>query len=147
MVCMICATEGLKALPMHEKDLLVQVAREVLDGLVSTAQSAALKAIKPGPRRGVCIVERCALCVEAPCRGCREKGCQRCVIAAELRAAEAHINAERDAELAARGFAEEDLDPLVDQFVENLCKEHVQFGSALVGEWYVRRRSLSFSIS
>jgi hypothetical protein len=145
MACLICSTDVLKALPMHEKDLLVRVVREILDGMVTTAQSSALKDIKPTPRRGVCIVARCALYVESSCGGCREEGCARCMIAAELRSAEDRINAARDAELAALGVAEEDLDPLVDQLVENLCKEHVQFGSTLVDEWYVRRRSLATS--
>lgn len=108
--------------------------------MVSTAQSTALKEIKiAAPRRGVCIVERCARSVEAPCGGCRSDACQRCLIAAELRAAEDHINAERDAELLELEVGDEDLDPLVDQFAKSLCAQHVPFGKVLVGEWYGRR--------
>lgn len=141
--CMLCAHEGLRVLPMHERDRLVQVAREVLDGMASTARSEAMKAIKPARRRGSCVVERCARHVERSCGSCREVACPRCAIAAGLRAAEGQINAERDAELAAMGISDEDLDSLVDQLVANLCQLHVSFGPVLAGEWYTRR---SFSV-
>lgn len=129
---------------MHENDVLVRVANEILSGMITTAQSATLKGIKPAPRRGVCIVERCARLVETACEACREQDCRRCAIAAELRAAEDRINAERDAELAALGLDDQDFDRLVDQFVDNLCAEHVAFGPVLAGEWYGRR---SFAVA
>lgn len=141
--CMICAVDALRDLPMHDKDLLVLAAREIIQGMVVTASSNCMENFKPPPRLGTCIVERCALFIETTCKGCRTESCPRCTIAAELRAAEDSINADRDAELAAIASEELNLERLLDNFVERLCAKHTPFGTVLFGQWYDRRSFLS----
>lgn len=142
--CMLCS-DTFGVFDTRDKTVLGHLARDVLQGMLSTAQAVASN---PSPllgmRRGLCVVERCARAVEAPCGGCRETACQRCLIAAELRAAETRINAERDTELAQQ-ITDQDLDVLIDGLVKNLCEKHAAFGSVLFGEWYavqIRRRRL-----
>lgn len=142
--CVICSNESFRSVPMNDKDLLVRLARDLLQGMLTTAHGDSFT-VKPVPRRGTCIVERCARTIEAPCGGCREYySCLRCVIAAELRVEEGRINAERDAELATLGLEDQDLDKFIDGFVESLCEAHMPFGAVLVEVWHVRR---SFSAS
>lgn len=111
-------------LPMTDKSQVVRAARDFVQGLRSGLPQG-IKAKRPG----VCIVERCAQLVEETCGGCR--GCLRCAIAAELRAAESRINAERDAELEECGIA-----PLLDHVIEGLCALHAPLGTALIAECY-----------
>lgn len=138
--CLVCSTDALLAVPMDDKDMLAATAREVLQGMISTR--VGLKDFKR-PRRGTCIVERCARTVEAPCGSCQKAGCQRCAIAAELRAAEDRINTDRDDELAELGLDDEDLEAFIDKLVENLCDAHAPFGYALSSQWYSRRSFLN----
>lgn len=141
--CVICANESFRALPMGDGDFLASTARHFIQGMRSTAGGDAgtvlMGAVKPSRRKGVCMVERCALLVEVPCGGCREASCQRCAIAAELRDSEDRLNAERDAELIALGMDDQDLDDMVDKLVGNLCGDHRPFGRALIQEWYGQR--------
>lgn len=143
--CIICTNDVFRGLSMHDKDQLSRVARDVIQGMVSTMHSKdGRKNFQPPRRRGVCIVERCARTVEASCGSCQKPGCQRCAIAAELRSAEDRINAERDAELAELGLDDQDLEAVIDKMVENLCKDHVAFGTVLAGQWYSRGLASQF---
>lgn len=149
MSCIVCTTEAFRGMPMNDKDLLAQAAQEIIQGLVTGMASTTLKNngmvenFQMPPRRGTCIVERCARAIEAPCEGCRKVDCHRCAIAAELRSAEGRINAERDAEIADLGLDDEALEAFVDKLVESLCTDHAAFGSALAGQWYSRRSFLA----
>jgi hypothetical protein len=138
-VCIVCSTEALRVMPMNDKEMLATCAREFIEGMILARVD--IKGLEP-PRRGTCIVERCARAVEEPCGRCRKAACQRCVIAAELRAAEGRINADRDAELAERGLADEDIEVFIDKMVSNVCTAHAPFGAALSGQWYSRRSFL-----
>ncbi len=138
-VCIVCTTAAFRGLSMSDKDVLARVARDFIQGMMLGRQESqdSLKNFQP-PRRGTCIVERCARTIEAACESCQEPSCQRCAIAAELRAAEKRINADRDAELMALAD-DTDLEALVDKMAESLCVDHVAFGPALAGQWYGRR--------
>jgi len=119
---------------MNDRSALALVARDLVQGMVEGLRSSkdSLKSLQL-PSRGTRIVERCARTVEAPCRGCQKPDCPRCAIAAELRAAESRINAERDAELD-----DSDIEVVVDKLVADLCADHAAFGPALAGQWYGR---------
>jgi hypothetical protein len=123
---------------MNDKEALSRAAQELIQGMISGLHDSkdSLKNLQL-PRRGTCVVERCARIVEESCGGCRESACVRCTIAAELRAAQDRINVERDAELG-----DDDLEAAVDKLVESLCEKHAAFGSALAGQWYGRRAFL-----
>lgn len=137
--CIICSTEVFRVVSMNDKDTLERTALKAIQGLLL---GVGVGKIEPPPRRGTCIVERCARFIEASCRSCRGLNCQRCAIVAELRCAENRINAERDTELAELSIDDRALDSLVDKIVENLCTEHIAFGSELTGQWYSRRSFL-----
>ena len=139
---MICTNETFRGLPMDDRELLAHVARAVIRGMVSTMRGGLKSLQTPRRRRGTCIVERCARVIEASCGACRRPDCVRCEIAAELRAAEDRVNAERDAELAELGLDENDVEEVLDKMVEGLCGEHVPFGTVIVEEWYGRRTLL-----
>lgn len=146
MTCLVCRNVAFRGLLMQDKDMLAFHARNFIDGLVLCAarnSKDSLKIFEPPPRRGISIVERCALMIEGACARCQEPGCQRCRIAAELRAAEKRINGERDVELAELGFDDKDLEGVIDKMAGGLCKDHVAFGAVLVGQWYSRN---NFSI-
>src|SRR5271167_659066 len=98
--CLVCATAFFQGLSMNDKEALARAAQELIQGMISGLHESkeGLKGLQL-PRRGTPIVERCAQIVEKPCGACREPACERCAIAAELRAAEDHIHAERDTEL------------------------------------------------
>ena len=134
---MICANEALRGLPMNDRNLLVQTARDIVQGMRMTARGG-IPDIKP-KRPGICAVERCARMIEVSCGGCRETSCQRCLIAAELRAAEDRINDERDAELAELGLDDQSVDEIVDKIVEGLCDVHAPLKTMIVEEWYSRK--------
>ena len=143
--CIICTNVAFRGLPMHDKDLLAIAAREFVQGMLTGAESQLAKRLDPKrPRVGTCIVERCARVVEISCGGCRQSNCVRCEIAAELRAAEDRINADRDAELAELGDAQI-VDDIVGQFVDDLCAQHAAFGPVLASEWYGQRRAFSMA--
>lgn len=139
--CLICANVAFRALPMADGELLALTAREFLRGmrLMAGDSPELMGAVNPVPRKGVCMVERCARLVEASCGSCRGESCQRCVIAAELRDAENRLNGERDAEMRALGMDDDDLDEMVDKIAGSLCGEHAPFGTALLQEWYGKR--------
>ncbi len=142
-ICIICSTEVFRGVSMNDKDTVEHLALKAIQGLLL---GVGVGKIEPPPRRGTCIVERCAQFIEASCRSCRVLNCQRCAIVAELREAEDRINAERDAELAELSTDDVGLDSLIDKIVENLCIEHVAFGSELAGQWYSRRSFLPASL-
>jgi hypothetical protein len=135
--CVICSTKVLREIPMHDRHLLVLAARDMLQGM-RTASGGFLEPPMKPPRFGICVVERCARLIEASCGGCLETTCQRCSIAAELRAAESRINAERDAEIAELG-SDQLIGEIVNKIAENLCGTHAPFGPVLVDEWYGRK--------
>jgi hypothetical protein len=86
--CIICMNDAFNGLSMHDKDHLARVARDVLQGMFSILNNKdSFKSFQPA-RRGTCVVERCAQTIEAVCGSCQKLDCQRCLIAAELRAAE-----------------------------------------------------------
>ena len=146
-VCLICTNDVFRGLSMQDNDALGRCARDFIQGMVLTAAQSSkgsFKSFQPSRRRGVCCVERCARVVEALCGGCQDPGCHRCMIAAELRAAEGRINSEREAELAELGLDDKDLEELVDKVVGGLCEDHGAFGPALAGQWYRRQSFLSF---
>ncbi len=144
MTCLICSTVAFHGLPMHDKELLALAAREMIQGMLSgSLENFKPKFSKKHP--GTCMVERCARFVETACGGCRTVDCPRCAIAAELRAAEDRINAERDAEIATLNIADQLIEEILDQLVENLCEEHGAFGPALFGEWHGRRNFMAVS--
>ena len=143
MTCIVCTTEALRGVPMNDKDVLAYVARDLIQGMVSTMNDKGSLKNFQRPRRGTCIVERCARAVEDLCGRCQKADCSRCVIAAELRAAEGRINADRDAELAELGIDDEDVEAVIDKMVENICADHAPFGSALASQWYSRRSFLN----
>ena len=127
--CMICTNTVLADLPMTDKDQLGRVARTIIQGFRQGIPNG-IKA----PRLGTCIVERCARLIEEACGSCAT--CQRCTIAAELRAAEGRINADRDAELVALTQADENINGIIDQFIEGLCPLHGPLGTALIEACY-----------
>lgn len=142
--CLICTNDTLGQLPLHDKDVRMQVARDLISGMTSGLQKPGIcgsmqKLGKRPPRRGTCIVERCALEIEISCGRCGKIDCLRCSIAAELRAAEDRINTERDAELDAMGIDENDLELAISNILDNLCATHTLFGSALAEQWYGRQ--------
>ena len=144
--CIICMTDAFRGLPMHDKDQLTHAAHELLQGLISGMTSIlgnkdSFKSFKP-PRLGTCIVERCAQTLEVVCKGCRGPSCQRCLLAAELRAAEDRINDERDAELSEL-FDNQTIEVMVDNMAKNLCENHVLFGPVLIGQCYSRRNFMT----
>ncbi len=123
---------------MTDGPVLVRVARDLIAGMTSSfGDKESLKNFKP-PRRGTCLVERCARFVEEVCFKCGKADCQRCAIAAELRAAEEQINADRDAELLDQ-FGSQELEHIVDNLVQSLCGDHGAFGPVLLKQWYARR--------
>jgi hypothetical protein len=127
---------------MEDKQAVMKAVRDFIEGLIVMADRSDkdfIKSFKPSRRRGVCSVERCALAIESPCGSCQAFGCQRCLIAAELRAAKARIHDEREAELADLGFDNEDLEELIDKVVGGICPDHAAFGSELAGQWYNRQ--------
>jgi hypothetical protein len=139
-ICFICSTELFQERTLNDKSACDRLARQTIQGLrMSLSKSGSKSFASPPPRQGTCIVERCAQMIETSCRGCREIDCPRCTIAAELRLAEARINAERDAELAELPPTNADLETLIDKIIENLCTEHATFGSALAEQWYNQR--------
>lgn len=126
---------------MNDKETLTLAAQELIQGMIAGLRESKQNLKDLGlPRRGTSVVERCSRIVEEPCGGCKEEACVRCTIAAELRAAQGRIDAERDAELG-----DADLEDAVDRLVEGLCEKHMAFGSALAGQWYSRRALLSTS--
>jgi hypothetical protein len=128
---------------LDNKDECSRFARQTIQGLRLSLSKSCSKSFGPPPsRQGTSIVERCARAVELPCNGCQRSDCLRCTIAAELRAAEERIHAERDAEIAELPLTSADLETLVDKIVGNLCVEHATFGSALTEQWYNRRSFL-----
>lgn len=133
-VCLVCTNTIFLGLSMTDETELRRVAHEVIQGMILglSSSKASLKDLQL-PHRGTRVVERCARTVEAPCRGCQKPDCPRCAIAAELRAAESRINAERDAELD-----DSDIEVVVDKLVADLCADHAAFGPALAGQWYGR---------
>jgi hypothetical protein len=140
MTCLLCTNDIFSGVLMDDQHTLVTIARQVIHGMASAMGNGnSLKSFQPKRRRGICIVERCARLVEASCAACRDATCPRCTIAAELRAAEDQINAERDAELAVIGVSDEDIEEAIDRMVGGLCKEHVAFGAVIVGEWHDRQ--------
>lgn len=137
--CIICSTEVFRVVSMNDKDTLERLA---LKGIQAMLLGMGVGKIEPTPRRGICIVERCAQFIEASCGSCHGLDCQCCVIATKLREAEDRINAERDAELAELSLDDADPDSLLAKIVEDLCTEHVAFGLELVRQWYSRRSFL-----
>ena len=138
--CIVCSNDSFQSLPMHDSGVLARVARDLVQGMTSLSKDS-LKNFVP-PRRGTCIVERCARFIETSCGGCRKADCPRCAMAADLRAVEDQINADRDAELIELGLASGDLEGMIDQMVENLCGDHAAFGPELLKQWYARRSFL-----
>ena len=134
MTCMICATDTLRGLPMTDKSQLASVARDIVQGMrQGMPATAGIRKQRPG----VCAVERCARLIEESCGGCAR--CQRCSIAAEIRAAEGHINDDRDAELTALMQDDDAIHGVVDQIIESLCGLHAPLGAAMVEECYGRK--------
>lgn len=131
--CLICANEALQVLPLTNKSQLADAARGILHGIRQGVVPDGLKSQRPG----ICAVERCARLIEESCGGCAH--CQRCSIAAELRAAEGRINADRDAELAALERTDDTVHRIIDQLVEGLCGLHAPLGTALIEECYARK--------
>jgi hypothetical protein len=145
MPCFICTNNAFNRLSMQDTEALVLGAREFIHGMALSASQYnqdSFRDFQSPRRRGVCIVERCARAIETSCRGCSEPGCHRCRMAAELRAAEARINGERDAELAELGLDDKDLEEVVDKVCAGLCEGHGAFGAVLAGQWYSRRNFL-----
>jgi hypothetical protein len=137
--CVICTNSGLRDLLQQDPRALAVVAHDFLKGLVDTAKNKTFAGLNPKPR-GVCIVERCAREIEATCKGCHVPDCVRCACAAELRAAEDRIHAERDAELKELDVEDHEIDILIDRIVEGVCEQHRPFGLMLVNQWYGGRR-------
>lgn len=136
--CIVCANPSFHELFLRDT---AGLANGMIQGLLLPMGSKGiLDNFKP-QRRGTCLVERCAQTVEAACMGCRKAGCPRCSIAAELRAAEARLEAERDAEIVELGV---DIEGLIDAIIKQFCTAHVALGKELAGQWYVRR---SFQVS
>ncbi len=145
--CIICSTEVFRVVFMNDKDTLERLALKAIQALllgmgVGKIERRGVGKIEPTPRRGICIVERCAQFIEASCGSCHGLDCQCCVMATKLREAEDRINAERDAELAELSLDDADPDSLLAKIVEDLCTEHVAFGLELVRQWYNRRSFL-----
>jgi len=136
--CLFCSNADLRSLPLDDPALRGAMVRNFIQGMKG---SEGIELMKTSRRKGICMVERCALLVEAPCGRCHGTACLRCSIAGELRAAEDRLNADRDAELRALGTDDQDRDDVVDAFVSSLCREHRWFGHALLREWYGRRSS------
>ncbi len=136
--CIVCANPSFHELFLRDT---AGLANGMIQGLLLPMSSkGVLENFKP-QRRGTCLVERCAQTVEAACGSCREAGCPRCSIAAELRAAEARLNAERDTEISELGV---DIEGLLNDMITQFCTVHVALGRELAGQWYGRR---SFQVS
>lgn len=135
---MICTNASFHEIPLHDKELLVICARNLLNGLLST-KNHGFKGMPKRPARGISIVERCVQVVESCCKSCRQEGCVRCAIASELRAAEGRIIDEREAELAEMGLDDHDVTEILDALVDDFCERHTPFGAVLLGEWHHHR--------